>query len=125
MGPGAWPAMENRDNKLRLAPRLRALPRCRVLGREMAVATGFRARLLGLGGLSHGAAGTGLLIPRCSSVHTFGMRFALDLVFVDGDGRALSVRRRVRPGRLIWHRGARAVLEIPSPPGESPRAAGT
>ena len=52
------------------------------------------------------------------------MRFALDLVFLDREGRALAVRRRVRPGRLVWCRGARAVLEIPSPAGESPRAAG-
>lgn len=87
------------------------------------MAAGFRARFLGLSGLSRDAAGGGLLIPSCSSVHTFGMRFALDLVFLDGDGRTLAVRRRVRPGRLIWHHGARAVVEIPSP-GESPRAAG-
>jgi uncharacterized protein len=116
--------MDHRDNKLRLALRLRALPKRRVLGREVAVAAGFRSRLLGLSGLSRDAAGAGLLIANCASVHTFGMRFALDLVFLDGDGRALAVRRRVRPGRLVWHRGARAVLEIPSPPGESLPAAG-
>ena len=35
----------------------------------------------------------GLLIPRCASVHTFGMRFALDLVFLDARRRPLAVRR--------------------------------
>ena len=80
----------------------------------MPVATGFRNRLLGLAGLGAEQAGPGLLIPRCSSVHTFGMRFELDLVFLDAAGEPLAIRRRVPPRRLAWHRGAAAVLEIPS-----------
>jgi uncharacterized membrane protein (UPF0127 family) len=84
------------------------------------MAVGTRARLLGLSGLRLEQAGGGLLIPRCSSVHTFGMRFALDLAFLDGDGNLLVVRRAVPPRRLAWQRGAAAVLEIPSR-GESPR----
>jgi uncharacterized protein len=99
------------------ARRLRGLPRRRVLGREVPVASGLRARLLGLSRLPRSAAGPGLLIPRCSSVHTFGMRFELDLVFLDRDRRALAVRRRVGPRRLAWCRGAQAVLEIPSSTG--------
>ena len=63
-------------------------------------------------------AGAGLLIPRCASVHTFGMRFALDVYFLDRDGRVLAVHRRVPPRRVLWHRGARKVLEIPSATGE-------
>jgi hypothetical protein len=61
--------------------------------------------------------GAGLLIPRCASVHTFGMRFALDVYFLDGDGRVLFVHRGVPPRRLRRCRGARAVLEIPSAQG--------
>ncbi len=88
------------------------------------VARGFRARLLGLSRRDRAAAGPGLLIPRCASVHTFGMRFELDLFFLDREGRVLSVRRRVPPRRVAWQRGARAVLEIPSPQGESLRRRG-
>jgi uncharacterized membrane protein (UPF0127 family) len=99
------------------AGRLRALPRRTVRGRDVAVATGFRSRLLGLSRLSRARAGAGLLIPRCAGVHTFGMRFELDLCFLDREGRALAVHRRVPPRRLRWHRGAAAVLEIPSPQG--------
>lgn len=95
------------------AARLRDLPQRRVCGRAVPVATGFRARLLGLAGLTREQAEPGLLIPRCASVHTFGMRFELDLVFLDRDQRPLAIRRRVPPRRLIWHRAA-AVLEIPS-----------
>lgn len=97
-----------------LVRRLRRLPVADVLGREVPVASGFGARLLGLSRLDPDEAGPGLLIPRCSSVHTFGMRFPLDLVFIDRDGRPCSVRHRVPPRRLVWDRRASAVLELPA-----------
>jgi uncharacterized membrane protein (UPF0127 family) len=78
------------------------------------VAESFRSRLLGLAWRDRTEAGPGLLIARCSSVHTFGMRFELDLYFLDRGGRVLAVRRRVPPRRVLWCRGASAVLEIPS-----------
>jgi uncharacterized protein len=78
------------------------------------VAGSFRSRLLGLAWRERSQAGPGLLIPRCSSIHTFGMRFALDVYFLDADGRVLCVRRRVPPRRVLWHRGGAAVLEIPA-----------
>lgn len=73
-----------------------------------------RARLLGLAFLEREEAGPGLLIPRCASVHTFGMRFALDLFFLDEQDAALAVHRCVPPRRVISARGAAAVLEVPS-----------
>jgi uncharacterized membrane protein (UPF0127 family) len=100
-----------------LSPRLARLPRHRVLGREVPIAAGARARLLGLALLPRERAGTGLLIPRCASVHTFGMRFALDVVFLDMALRPLAVHRAVPPRRLLLCRGARAVLEIPAAQG--------
>ncbi len=84
-----------------------------MLGRRVPVASGPRARLLGLAGLDRERAGAGLLIPRCRSVHTFGMRFALDLAFLDEDGRVLATRRAVPPCRLASDRRAAAVLELP------------
>lgn len=98
------------------SPRLRRLPRTTVLGREVAVAIGFRARLLGLAHLDRRQAGAGLLIPGCSSVHTFGMRFPLDLVFIDGDAqtRLITVYRDVPPRRIVSCRAATAVLELPT-----------
>jgi uncharacterized protein len=95
-------------------PRLLALPRRSVLGVEVAVAANRRARLLGLAWIRRERAGGGLLIPRCASVHSFGMRFALDLFFLDATGRPLMVCRALPPRRLAWCRGAVAVLEIPS-----------
>ena len=103
--------------------RLRDLPRRRVVGFLVPVATSRCSRLLGLAWLSRERAGVGLLIPRCASVHTFGMRFRLDLYFLDREGTVLAVRRRVPPRRLVWCRGADAVLEVPSPPGGESAAA--
>lgn len=81
------------------------------------VAGGFLPRLLGLAWRRRSQAGPGLLIPRCSSIHTFGMRFELDVYFLGDRGRVLEVRHRVPPRRLLWCRGANAVLEIPAAEG--------
>jgi trehalose synthase len=104
-----------------VARRLARLPVVTVLGREARLAAGPRARLLGLAGLDREEAGPGLLIPRCASVHTFGVRFPLDLVFLDGEGRPRSLRRRVPPRRIVSDRGASAVLELPSLSGMTAR----
>jgi uncharacterized membrane protein (UPF0127 family) len=100
--------------ELLLAQRLRRLPVATALGCEVRVASGPRARLLGLAYLDRGRAGSGLLIPRCSSVHTFGMRFGLDLYFLGERGEVVAVRRGVPARRLAFCRGARAVLELPA-----------
>jgi uncharacterized protein len=91
------------------------LPRRTVLGFAVPVAATLPARLLGLAFLDRGEAGEGLLIPRCRSVHTFGMRFPLDLIFLDADGHVIDLRRAVPPARLVRCQEAGAVLELPSP----------
>jgi len=85
-----------------------------VLGLEVPVAVGVRARLLGLAFLDREEAGTGLLIPGCSSIHTFGMRFPLDLYFLDERSALLALHRQVPARRVVSCRGASAVLEIPA-----------
>jgi len=78
------------------------------------VATRFRERLIGLS-WSRLPRARAMLIPDCRSVHTAGMRFALDLVWLDRDGRVLRVDLGVAPWRVRSCRGAAAVLEVPSP----------
>ncbi len=80
-------------------------------GLRIFVARSYRARLLGLALLADLDPGMALLIPRCSSVHTFGMRFPLDIAFLDSAGRELRLVHTARPGRVVAHRGAAAVLE--------------
>jgi uncharacterized membrane protein (UPF0127 family) len=94
--------------------RFAGLPGRTIEGRQVPVAVGFRARLLGLALLDRPDAGPGLLIPRCSSVHTFGMRFTVDVYFLGRDCKILDVRRAVPPRRFVACRGAAAVLEIPA-----------
>jgi uncharacterized protein len=96
------------------AARLRSLPRRRVCGRVVPVASGFRSRLLGLAGLSREQIGAGLMIPRCACVHTFGMRVPLDVIFLDRRRRPLAVHGAVPARPPLWRRGADAVLELPA-----------
>jgi uncharacterized protein len=94
--------------------RLARLPSFAVGDGRVHVARSRPARLLGLAGLRELPPDRALLIPGCRSVHTFGMRFALDVAFLDTDGRVLAVRSAVPPGRVVGHRGAAAVLEAPA-----------
>jgi len=71
-------------------------------------------RFRGLLGRAPLAAGEGFLIEPCASVHTFGMRYPLDLAFLDRDGRVLGIVRDVKPLRVAAGWGARATLEMAS-----------
>ena len=95
--------------------RFRGLERTELLGFEVPVAATRVSRLLGLALLSRERAGAGLLIPRCRSIHTFGMLFRLDLLFLDREGRVVELCRSVPGGRVVRRPAADAVLELPSP----------
>lgn len=95
--------------------RFRSLPRQAVLGYTVPVATTRVARVLGLAYLGRMDAGEGLLIPRCRRVHTFGMRFDLDLIFLGADEEVVELYRSVPPGQWVSCPEADAVLELPSP----------
>jgi len=73
------------------------------------------SRLVGLLNRNHLPEGEGLLIVPCSSVHTFFMRFPIDVAFLDRKGRVLKVFMSVPPFRLLLGGpGARMALELPS-----------
>ena len=86
----------------------------RVAGVEVPVAGRFSIRALGLAHLCRADAGPGLLIPGCRCVHTFGMRFELDLLFLDQAGRVIRCARAVPRRRVLFERRANAVLELPA-----------
>jgi uncharacterized membrane protein (UPF0127 family) len=70
-----------------------------------------RKGLLGRDGLS---AGEGLWILPCEAVHTFGMRFPIDLVYLDRKHQVKKVRSDVPPWRLSACLSAHSVLELAS-----------
>jgi len=89
-----------------------ALVRDHVVCEPCVVAESFAARLCGLLGRRGLPAGEGMLIRRESSVHTFFMRFAIDVVFLDEHDRVLRIDPDVGPWRLKACRRARSVLEL-------------
>ncbi|MBJ7331260.1 MAG: DUF192 domain-containing protein [Solirubrobacteraceae bacterium] len=81
-------------------------------GLVLHTAGGPLARLRGLARLNGLPSDRGLLLTRTRSVHTLGMRFALDLVWLDRRGAVVRVDRAVAPRRHASCRGARAVVEV-------------
>ena len=99
--------------------RFRRLPTAQVAFHRVPVAVTLLSRLLGLAMLRPERAGEGLLIPRCRSIHTFGMRFPLDVTFLDAEGDVISVRARIPRRRIVREARADSVLEVPAMEGSS------
>ena len=58
--------------------------------------------------------GEGLWIVPCEAVHTVGMKFAIDVLFLDKKKRVLKVRHAMPRWRLAGSLFAHSVLELPS-----------
>lgn len=80
-------------------------------GLTIYVAEDRRSRRRGLARLEAPAPGSALLLERCRSVHTIGMRFALDLVWIDAEGAPMRLDEAVAARRLRTCLRAHAVVE--------------
>ena len=69
-------------------------------------------RMRGLWGKKTLEPGAGLLLRPAPSIQTLFMRFPIDVVFLDRDGRVLKIVPELRPWRASACRGARQVLEL-------------
>jgi uncharacterized membrane protein (UPF0127 family) len=87
----------------------------KVLAPNLAVADTFFTRLKGLLGKKVLPHGDGLWIKHCNSVHTFGMRFPIDVVFLDKGKRVVGLAKTLRPNRIsrLYSR-ASSVIELPA-----------
>ena len=95
--------------------RVQTLPVVELPGGVMAHEAGSRrARRRGLAGLDGLGPEDALWFPRCRSIHTIGMRCALDLTWLSADGAIVRVDRAVKPNRLRTCLGAASVLETPA-----------
>jgi len=84
-----------------------------ILGDAVEVADTRIKRLLGL--LRHALLepGSGLWIVPCDSIHTFFMRFPIDLIYLDKHRRVKKVRQAVPPWRISACLSACSILELP------------
>ena len=89
------------------------LTRNTVLATCMEVADSAAMRNKGLLGRERISPGEGLWIIPCASVHTFWMRFPIDLVYLDRKKRIRKLSSDVRPWRLSACLWAHSVLELP------------
>ena len=84
------------------------------LGNRIQMADRWLARLRGMVARPAPQRGEGLLLTPCSSVHMYGMRFALDVAFLDDGGTVIAMYPRLPPrARTRWHRNAAHALELP------------
>lgn len=59
--------------------------------------------------------GEGLLIRPCKGIHTFGMRFPIDAVFLNRDKRVVAAICNIMPNRMTrMYLGASSVIELPA-----------
>ena len=66
----------------------------------------------GLLGRKELPSGEGILLKPSGSIHTFFMRFPIDVVFLDRELRVVSVSEAVPPWKVRGARGAKAVMEL-------------
>jgi uncharacterized membrane protein (UPF0127 family) len=69
-------------------------------------------RMRGLLGQSPLEKNQGLLITACPSVHTIGMQYPLDLIFLNKDWQIKKLVFSLKPYRMAWSLGASMVIEI-------------
>jgi uncharacterized membrane protein (UPF0127 family) len=86
----------------------------RVIADRLLTAFDSRSRRQGLLGRDGLPDGTALIIAPSNAVHTFFMRFSIDLLFVRRDGLVINVRSAVRPWRMAVSLRAFAVIELPA-----------
>jgi len=87
-------------------------------GLTILVAGNRRSRMRGLSKLDELPDDHAMLFERCRSVHTGGMRFALDLLWVDKRGSVVRLDRDVGPRRLSTCLRAKSVIEVNAGHGE-------
>ncbi len=86
----------------------------RVVARTLLTAFDSKSRRTGLLGRDSLPEGHALIIAPSQAIHTFSMRFSIDVAFVAKDGLVLKVRHAVPPRRIAVSLRAFAVIELPA-----------
>ena len=86
----------------------------RPLATRLEAAFESKARNRGLLGRDHFPPGAAFILAPCNAVHTFFMRFPIDILFVRRDGGVVKVCPNVRPWRVAGAFSAFATVEFPA-----------
>jgi uncharacterized membrane protein (UPF0127 family) len=87
----------------------------RVLVGNCRIARSFFSRFMGLMGRKSLPADEAILFPKCNSVHTMFMRFPIDVVLVDAQGRVVGVDVAMKPWRMMMPRkNTKHIIELPA-----------
>ena len=84
------------------------------LATEPRLADSFFSRLKGLLGTKKLAEGAALIISPCSSVHTFGMSYPIDVLFIDANDKVVKIVNALEPGHIAACRSGSYVIELPA-----------
>ena len=90
------------------------LTRGTTLASQARRAGGMLQRLVGLLARRTFSPGEALVIPRCNGIHTWFMRFPIDVVFMNRAGYVVKTIPRVPAFRMVWALGARTAIELPA-----------
>lgn len=79
------------------------------------IADSFFARAKGLLGTTELESGCGLFIVPCNSIHMFGMKYAIDAIFVDKQLVVVEILHAIQPGKASkLYSKAHSCLELPA-----------
>lgn len=105
---------KSRSVKPEVRLRVRNLTRQTELAHSVGVANRVAKRMKGLLGRGPLSIGEGLWLIPCGAIHTFGMKFPIDLVYLDRNHRVEKIKSSVPPGRVSACLRAHSVLELAS-----------
>lgn len=83
-----------------------------IIGDKIELADTFFARLKGLLGRTGLEEGEGIILTPCSAIHCLGMKFPIDVVFMDKDKKVIWIRENMEPGSIEIKKSCVYVLEV-------------
>jgi len=93
--------------------KIRNITKGTLIADRVSIANTPLTRMRGLLGKDNLKQGEGLLIEPCSSIHTFFMKFSIDVLFLSKQNRVVALVKELVPGRLFSKtRGARKCIEL-------------
>ena len=112
---GKRPAAREQTNIRGASYQLREEGTGRVVVARLELAKSLWKQTVGLLGRRQFPPETGMWLEPCNSIHTFGMQFAIDVLFLDASGCLIRAVRDLKPWRVCWPVWrARVVVEIPA-----------